>query len=300
MQTKSVDVSILLVNFNTRKLTEDCINSIVTFTKGVRFEIIVVDNNSTDDSVEFLSRLHKKGVIKLIKNKSNVGFAAANNQGIEIARGSSVLLLNTDTKLTSDAISSTFHTLMSNPSVGIVSCGLKNEDGSLQPSGGYFPTISRLVTWMFFIDDLPLFRAFITSFHPHSAYFRTAHMQDWVTGAFFMIKRQVIDSIGGLDPEYFMYVEEMDFCFRAKQKGFDVYFDPTDSIIHYGQGSGANTNALFMELKNIVLFYKKHHYQSRSVARIILKLGSFARMIIFAILGKGSLSKTYAKALNQI
>lgn len=300
MQTKSVDVSVLLVNFNTRKLTEECISSIITCTKGVRFEIIVIDNNSSDDSVDYLTKLHKKGTIQLLTNKSNVGFAAANNQGIEIAKGSCVLLLNTDTKLNSDAISSTFHTLMSKPSVGIVSCGLTNADGSLQPSGGYFPTISRLLTWMLFIDDLPILSSVITSFHPQTSYFRTAHMQDWVTGAFFMIKRQVIDAIGGLDPEYFMYVEEMDFCFRAKQKGFGIYFDPSDSIIHYGQGSGANTNALSMELKNIALFYKKHHNQSRFVARCILKLGSFARMIIFAILGKGSLSKTYAKALNQI
>lgn len=300
MRQKEIDVSVIVVNYNTLRLTTECLESIFTFTKGVRYEVIVVDNNSTDGSLNYLETLTKQKKIRLIKNKENVGFAKANNQAFEVAEGSAYLLLNSDTKLQSDAISSVFHSLFSSPDTGIATCTLHNADGSLQPSGGYFPTVGRLVTWMFFIDDLPFFGDFVHSYHPKISYFSSTHTQDWITGAFFMIKRNVVDSIGGLDPEYFMYVEEMDFCFRAKKQGFNVLFDASESIIHFGQGSGSNTTALLMELKNLTLFYKKHMKSQYQLAKLLIKLGALARMVLFAILGRGSLSKTYAQAFSEI
>lgn len=300
MRQNEIDVSIIVVNYNTLSLTTQCLESVFDFTQGVRYEVIVVDNNSTDDSLPYLEKLAKQKKIQLIKNKENVGFAKANNQAFKVAKGSAYLLLNSDTKLQSDAISSIYHSLFSSPDTGIATCTLKNSDGSLQASGGYFPTIARLFTWMFFIDDVPFLGNLFSSYHPNVSSFSSTHKQDWITGAFFMIKRTVIDSIGGLDTDYFMYVEEMDFCFRAKKQGFDVLFDASDSIIHFGQGSGSNKTALLMELKNLTLFYKKHMKSQLGIAKLLLKLGALARIALFAILGRGSLSKTYAQAFTEI
>ncbi len=300
MHKKDIDVSIIIVSFNTLKLTSACIESVFEYTKGVRYEVIVIDNNSTDGSVSYFQKLAKRKKITFINNTENVGFASANNQGFKIAKGSSFLLLNSDTKLESDAISSVFHTLFSSPQVGIASCALRNENGTVQASGGYFPTISRLFTWMFFVDDLPLIGPLLPSYHPKLSYFSNKHRQEWITGAFFMIKRTVVDSVGGFDPDYFMYVEEMDFCFRASKKGFAVLFDPADHVIHYGQASGSSKGALIQELKNLTVFYKKHKPSQYLLSRVIIKFGSLARMILFAILGRGQLSKTYAEAFSKI
>jgi hypothetical protein len=106
MRQKEIDVSVIVVNYNNLKLTTECLESIFTFTKGVRYEVIVVDNNSTDGSLNYLETLAKQKKVRLLKNKENVGFAKANNQAFEVAEGSAYLLLNSDTKLQSDAISS--------------------------------------------------------------------------------------------------------------------------------------------------------------------------------------------------
>ncbi|OGM24950.1 hypothetical protein A3D00_05030 [Candidatus Woesebacteria bacterium RIFCSPHIGHO2_02_FULL_38_9] len=282
-----MDLSIIIVSFNTKKLLLDCVNSIFNNTKKIVYEIIIVDNGSSDGSA------HLTGNFKLIGNKENLGFAKANNQGIEKAKGRYILLLNSDTVILDNVLGEMVEWMGRNSKVGIVSCSLKNKDGSLQATGGYFPTLPRVFAWMFFLDDFPILERVIKSFHPHQQNYLKEHQQDWVTGAFFLIRRQVIDEIGLIDEDYFMYVEEVDFCFRAKQKKWEIWYLSEWSITHLGGASGHKGDSLIQELRSIKIFYKKHMPKWQyPVLRFFLKTGALGRIILNP--------KIYAKAFREI
>lgn len=290
-------LSIIIISFNTKDLTIACLNSVKKYV-AVPHEVIVVDNASHDGSVEALK---KRSDVTLIVNTKNTGFAAANNQGMKKAKGAYILLLNSDTLLTQDAVSPVIAYMESHEKVGIATCMLKNRDGSIQPSGGKFPSVIRTVLWLLLLDDIPFINQLVGSFHPKPEYFSSSHEQDWVTGAFFLLRRDVVKSIGKMDEHYFMYSEEMDYCYRAKKKGWKVYFLSSHSIIHYGGASSNKEYAILSELKGIRTFYKKHY---GALAQAILTgsmfLGMIERTLLFFVLGRRSDAKIYAKALSQV
>lgn len=302
-----IDLSILIVNINTKKLTLECIKSVISKTKGIEHEIIVIDNGSKDGSVEVLQALASKHKsVNIITNKTNLGFAKANNQGIKKAKGEFVLLLNSDTLVKSNTLGEMVKWMRDNKQVGVASCALINPDGSLQGTGGYFPNLFKVFAWMFFVEDIPLLDRIIRPFHPaHSqsffykgeSYFREAREQDWVTGAYFLIRREVIESVGDIDEDYFMYTEEVDWCYRIKRAGWKVWYLPKWSIVHIG---GASTTAEFpilAEYQSIQLFYKKHKDKWQLVLlRVFLKGGALARIVLFGILKGKEVARTYAKA----
>ncbi|MGI6278771.1 MAG: glycosyltransferase family 2 protein [Patescibacteria group bacterium] len=283
-------------------------------------EVIIVDNNSTDGTREYLKKLQssppelttrlsgvyppeaelvernrrvaegKKLKVKIILNDDNAGFAKANNQGIKKARGEYVLLLNSDTIITEkDFFEKSLEFLNKNKKVGILGPKLLWENGQVQPSGGYFPTLIRLATWALMIDDLPLINKFVKPYHPHQPgfytkdrYYQKPHYQDWVTGACFFIKRTVIDKIGLLDEKIFMYTEEMEYCYRAKRAGFDIVYYPQTSLVHLGGKSGTSLLAAKSEFWGIKYFYQKHQpFWQRPIAGFLLKAAAFLRKIIF-------------------
>lgn len=295
---KSTLVSIIIVNFNTKALLLACIESLYSNVK-TPFEIIVVDNASSDGSSAAVERLKKKN-ISVIKNAENYGFAKANNQGIKRAKGSFILLLNSDTVVTNDAITQGISVLRAHPKVGVMSCKLTNADGSLQATGGYFPYPLRLFLWMTFLDDIPFISSLSRSFHPPLSYYTKSRSLDWVTGAFFLFRAEIRDTVGYLDEEYFMYVEELDYCYRIQATGWSVLYDTSSSIIHLGRASSSNEFALLSEYKNLVLFYKKHLPAWVGFCRVMLKIGALARRIIFGILGKKTQQHIYEKAFHII
>lgn len=325
------DLSIIILSYNTKKLTVDCLNSIIRNTSGIDYEIIVVDNASNDGSVEELDKISRltgktfnKNSIKikdnkfsirakkkalnfiLIKNSINVGFSRANNQGIKISRGKYVLLLNSDTLIKDSFLKDMVSWMDDNPQIGIASCALRNVDGSLQGTGGYFPYLSRVFAWMFFIDDIPFLNIFIKPFHPihsHSplyrgeVFYKKQRELDWVTGAFFMVRRKVFKDVGLFDVDYFMYTEDVDLCFRAKKEGWKVIYNPSWSIVHLGGASSTREFPIINEYKGIKLFYKKHMAPWQyPFLRILLKGGALLRMLSFGILKGGYSFKTYVKA----
>src|SRR3989344_564276 len=233
------DLSIIILNYKTKKLTLDCINSVVKNSKGIPLEIIVIDNASNDGSVEALRRSIKRlssqvGIMaKLIVNKENLGFAKANNQGMGIAGGNYILLLNSDTLVHDNVLGEMLEWMRKHPKVGAATCALRNKDGSLQGTGGYFPTLLRVFSWMFFIDDMPFVDFLIKPFHPmHSQSpiykgtksYINAQSMDWVTGAFMLLRKEVLKEIGYFDQDYFMYTEEVDLCYRVKRAGWEVWY----------------------------------------------------------------------------
>lgn len=262
-------ISIIILNYNTFDLTCQCIESIYEYTKNVDFEIIIVDNASTvDDPDKFLELFPK---IKLVKNTENRGFAGGCNDGIKVAKGDTILLLNSDTKLLNDAISITYDFLNSHPNVGIVTCRLENEDGSPQNNCYHFPSISKTL--------IELLR--LQKFFPKSNFKKTLYgyffdydiiaYPDYIWGAFFMFPRKLLDIFPNqLLPETFwMYFEDMEWCWLARQAGYEVVFVPDGRVLHYG-GKNHNPKAIKMMNDNFNQFLKL--YYNKMHAWIIIRL----------------------------
>jgi hypothetical protein len=302
------DLSIILVSYNTEKMTQETIESVVKYTKGITYDFYVADNNSQDGSVEMLKRLSEKLPLTLFANKDNRGFGLANNQGLEKAKARYYLLLNTDTLVHDNVLGEMVEWMDNHQKVGISSCALKNVDGSLQGTGGYFPTLGRVFAWMFFIEDIPGLSTLIKPYHPMhpnspiykgEEFFKKAQQRDWLTGAYNLIRAEALKDSGMFDKDYFMYVEEVDLSFRAKRKGWEIWYLPQWSITHFGGASGTTEFSLLSEYKGIKIFYKKHMpgWQLPMV-RLFLKLGALLRMIIFGVIKGPAVAKIYAKAFK--
>lgn len=300
-------ISVIIVSYNTEKLLEDCLSSLFKHTQNVETEVVVVDNASSDGSVKMIKKKFPK--VKLIESQENNGFAAGNNLGLKVANGDYLLLLNSDTRFVEDSLFKMVEYMDQNPKVGISSCQLIYEDNDIQPSGGFFPNLWRVFVWMFFLDDLPIISQFVRSFHPHSPKFYTndnwykfPHLQDWVTGAFFLMRKEVAKELGPLDENFFMYVEEMEYCYRARKLGWQVSYTPVTKIIHLGGRSSTQKKALVGEYKGLKYFYTKHKSPvDLFFFRIFLKAGAILRILLFGIMkGSKEARETYVEAFRII
>lgn len=304
-----MDLSIIIVSYNTKKLTENCLKSIKKHTRGISYEIIVIDNNSDDSSVELLRSLSRQDQkIRLIESKKNLGFAGGNNKGIERAKGEYILLLNSDTLISSNVLGEMVNWMREKPKVGIATCSLKNQDSSIQGTGGYFPTLVRVFSWMT-IQDFPLVDKLIKPFHPIKnksfskgiSFYKNKRQLDWVTGAFVLMRGKIVKEVGLMDEAYFMYVEEVDYCYRVKKKGWEVWYLPAWNIVHYGGASSSIAEfSVLSEFKGIKRFYKKHYPKWQYlILRILLKIGALGRILVMGILEGPESAKIYAKAFVQ-
>lgn len=232
-------LSIIIVNFNTAHFLNKCIESIYKYTVNLDFEIIVVDNASKEE----LSIENYKSRIKLIKNKKNVGFATANNQGIKIAKGEYILLLNPDTLITNNIFKELVEFMENNPNVGVATCKVVLESGELDDACHRgFPT-----PWNAFCQFSGLAKIFprsklLDGYHLGFCDLDKIHEIDACVGAFMMIKRQAGEQVKWLDEDYFWYGEDLDFCFRVKHAGWKIMFIPKLQIIHYKGVSGGIKN----------------------------------------------------------
>jgi len=284
-----LQLSIIIVSYNTKKLTLDTIKSIYRHSHDINLEIIVVDNISKDGSVEALKKLAaKKKNLHFIAEKKNWGFGIANNIGAKKAKGEYLLFLNSDTLVQPGVLPYSLSWFTSHPKTGVYSCRLENKDKTTQASGGYFPTLGRLFLWQFFLDDLPLVRRLIKSIHPftkHPLYSQLSHL-DWVTGAFMMIPKKVFDQVKGFDKKIWLYVEELELCYRINQAGYQTIYDPTHFITHLAGGSGTSFIAITNEIKNTIYFFSKHKPKWQlPLVRLFFIFGSLLRFIIFGIIG---------------
>lgn len=286
---KKIQLSIIILSYNTKKLTLNCLKSIYRHSYDLNFEVIVLDNASTDGSVPALKKFAaKKKNCHLIVEKKNWGFAQGNNLAAKKAKGDYLVFLNSDTIIDTGVLPYSLSWFSSHSQTGVYTCRLQNADQTTQPSGGYFPTLSRLFAWQFFLDDLPLVRRLFKSIHPYSShplYSRLAAL-DWVTGAYMVIPKKVFQQVKGFDKKIFLYVEELELCYRIKQAGYQVIYDPTHSITHLGGSSGGSVNALVSEIKNTIYFFSKHKPGWQlPLVRLIFFFGSLLRFIIFGIIG---------------
>lgn len=294
-----MDLSVIIVSFNTKELLDACLQSVFA-SKGVSFEVIVVDNASTDGSAAFVT--HKYPKVRVIDNKNNVGFAKANNQGMKTARGERFLLLNSDTKVFPETFEKLVAYARSHNDASIIGCQILSSSGIIKPSAGYYPSLLRVFLWMTFLDDLGL-KYVIRPYHVQDAPFFTKDQTvDWVQGACMLIPKRVYERVGGLDEDIFMYGEDVEYGKRVKDSGFNVLFCAGTRIIHIGQGSSGKRPilALVGEYQGLTNMYRKRKgYLSRIVLRLLLQWGAIVRYILFGILGgsqdaKDAYTKSFA------
>ncbi len=257
-------VSIILVNYRNSRLLRQCLESLYASDMGHPFEIVVVDNASGGEWLQML-RDHFPEV-RTIANEENRGFAAACNQGIQASASPYVFLLNTDTIIQGNAIDTMIDFLDENPDTAVVGAKLLNEDLSTQAGSKAFPTPltaffgkqSLMTRWF---PNNPITRRYlICMFEDHARPFEV----DSVGGAALMVRRKAIEDVGMLDEGYFMYWEDVDWCFRLKRRGWKVYYHPHALIVHL---DGRSTNP--REAKVIVAYHKgvyrlfrKHYFKS--------------------------------------
>ncbi|WP_411830862.1 glycosyltransferase family 2 protein [Paenibacillus graminis] len=238
----------------------DCLRSVYDSESNFVYEIILIDNNSRDDSVERISR-EFPGVM-LIANSENVGYARANNQGMEVASGRYVLLLNSDTVVRKDTLQIMISFMDSRPDLGASGCKVILPDGSLDKACKRgFPTPSASFYYAFGISklfpDRPRFNGYQLGYlDPDQDY-----PVDCLVGAFMLLRRETIDQVGGLDEDFFMYGEDLDWCFRIKEAGWGIYYYPQTSIVHLKGGSARRRpfKIVYEFHRAMILFHRKHY-----------------------------------------
>jgi len=255
----TIDVSILIVNWNTVDMLYNCLESVYKETSGIKFEVIVIDNASSDKSVEMVRE--KFPDVILIENEVNCGFAAANNQGLEIAQGRYALLLNSDTVVLENAIAKTYTFAEANSEAAVVGCRVLNSDRKIQSSCFMFPSILNLC-----LSSTYLYKLF-----PRNRFFGRELLTWWdknsinevdcVSGCYMLVRKDAIDQAGVMDERFFMYFEETDWCYRFKKYGWKTLFTPEAEIIHLGGGSAEQVPVkMTLLLKgSMLLFFKKHN-----------------------------------------
>ena len=269
-----MDVSIIIVNWNTKRLLLECLSSVFKTINKLSFEIWLVDNASTDESVEAVKQNYPD--IKIIQNKKNLGFAAANNIALERMRGRHALLLNTDTILTNGAVEDLFDFMEKNFDAGMACGQLFNQDRSKQNSIANFPGLHSLIC-----NESLLQMLFPKKFPGKRREYKKPVEVDSCIGACLMVRKKAMDEVGLLDKRYFFFFEETDWAYRMKQAGWKIYFVPSAKIFHIqGQSVGHNVVSRIMFYRSRYIYFKKWHQNSYLFIRLII----FVRLLINAIL----------------
>ncbi len=282
-------LSIIIISYNTKELTVRCLKSIINQYKrelqNGQFEIIVVDNNSTDHTVLTIQQFNK---IRIIENKKNYGFSKGNNIGAKKAKGKYLFFLNSDTEVKDKRLLLMVDFINKNQQVGILGARLVNNDGSVQPSTGPFYTLANVMTMLFGGEKLGLVRK-----SP-----REISQVDWVSGGAMMVGADLFNKLGGFDEKLFMYMEDMEFCWRAKKNETKIYFYPNISIVHRQLGSSNRTFAILSIYQGLLYFYKKHMSSAEYLlVKLMLKTKASLAVVIGIMANNAYLKETYRKAL---
>jgi hypothetical protein len=281
------DISIVIVSFNTRDVLRECMQSVERESAGLRIEVLIVDNHSSDGSPEMIEREFPQ--VRLFRSEVNLGFASANNVALKVARGRYLVLLNSDAFLCPNALTIAVQHLDQQPSVGLAGARLVGRDYSWQPSARMFPS---LLTDFFVLTGL-------ASRFPKSRIFgrfdRTwadpllPAQTDWVPGAFSIMRADALAKAGLFDPEFFLYSEEVDLCKRIRNSGFKVWYWPDIVVIHIGgessrqvkslEMSSAGSQLVLWRMRSTLLYYRKHHGFAAWGAKL-LEIGLFQLTIL--------------------
>jgi len=281
-------LSIIVINHNTPEITRKCLDHVFK-SKNIDFEVILI-NNTPEDGFSYPK-------VKIINNKKPLGFGANNNQGMKIAKGDKILLLNSDAFVHPDTLAKCYA-----QNYDVLGCQLLNEDLSIQPSWGYFPTLRRIFQFQIFVDNFPIIRKFVDSIHIRDlSRFTTTQKVDWVMGAFVMLKREVYEKTKGFDENFFMYGEEVELQFRSSKLGFQTWYYPDAKSVHLARRSNTLSSSFLGEMQGYLYWFKKYN---SPLAQLLLKLtllgGCLIRIPAWAVWGKWDLVRAYISVLPQL
>lgn len=256
---KFVMLSIIIVNWNTRGLLRDCLRSVYETTHNLNLEVFVVDNASSDGSPDMVRKEFPQA--KLIKNTANMGFAKANNQAIKISQGDFILFLNTDVEVLNNCVNKMFHLMKENSKIAGLTCqSLYDDKKTVQHNCRRFP---KIMTALF--DN-----TFLGRWFPENKVIKSYRMRDWAFDNFrevdqppmtcFMVRRKVVDTVGLLDENLFLFFNDVDWCFRIKGVGFKIFHTPDAQVIHYESISvNRLSDSYYYWHKNRFYYYRKHY-----------------------------------------
>lgn len=267
---KVADLSICIVNWNTRDPLIQCLTSVAQGTEGVDYEIMIIDNASTDGSVLAVQEGFPQ--VKLTVNSSNLGFAKAANQAIIESKGRYVLLLNPDTRPLDNAIGKMIEFMEEHPEAGAMGPRLVLPDGRPQPySFGCDPTLGYLLRRGL---NLLLHKGCL-----HDWGTEEIREADWVSGASLILRRRALEETGLLDENFFLYFEDNDLCLRLRQKGWKVYFNPLTEVVHLGGESVVKNEPARAEYYHSLLYFYSKHYGKLKTAILIILWPLYRRLV---------------------
>jgi GT2 family glycosyltransferase len=302
----NIDCSIIILSYNTKAITEKCLLKVKEASfyyqkkRKKLVEVIVVDNASTDGSVDLIKG--KFPWVKLIANKTNIGFAKGNNQGMAKAHGKYFLLLNSDAFIKKDTLVQAVEKLENNHA-DLIGCKLTYKNGSFQPSGGFTPSPGNTISWMLGFEKFPILNYLLHPVHPNNTeFFKNSRSMGWIMGSFMFMRREVFEKTKGFDESFFMYMEEVEWCKRIADNGFSIKYIPSFSIVHLGRASSNYDIAkpLILEAKGLLYFTKKHYPRYFQLVKFVMKLGFSLRLIVFTVFGKKEKKDAYLKILKEL
>jgi len=259
-----MQLSIVIINWNDKKVLSGCLESIYKQTNKIDFEVIISDNGSTDDSLQFVKKNYPQALI--IENNDNLGFAKGNNSGIKHSRGEYVLILNPDTIILNGALDRFVAWADKHPQVGAFGLRVLNPDGSFQNCARPFPTVWRYWIAALYLRSL----AYISPIFYSDTYTgwngNSERKIDWQSGCCIMFRNSVLKQVGVFDPRFFYHYEEVDLCFRIHKTGLDILYTPDSSITHLGGQSVGKFPIRFAleKLRNRYRYFHKHYGMSEA------------------------------------
>jgi len=237
-----MDLSIIILNYKTRGLLKQCLKGIRLFNLPLKYEIIVVDNASNDGTAEMMKEEFKE--VKFIQSEFNRGFSAGNNLGIKEARGKYLLLLNPDIAVLNNAIFKMYQFMEANPKIGLAGPKLLNPDGTIQMSVKRFPSFWAHLYRRTPLGKLPFARRVIREYLMMDWDHKDSRPVDWVLGGSMIVRREALDKVGLLDERFFLYFEDVDWCRRFWQAGWQVYYIAEAEMVHYYKRESAENPGL--------------------------------------------------------
>lgn len=279
-----MELSIIIVNWNAKEYLAKCLQSIINTTRSLSYEIIVVDNHSSDGSVRLIAERFPQ--VKVIESSENVGFSRANNIGIKESRGRYIYCVNSDIEVLSDSIGTLHHFMEQHPETGMLGPRVLNADRTIQLSCRRIPTLWNLLCVAVYFNAV----------FPDSFVFPDLYMQRWhynalsdvsvLSGCFMVMRRKAIDEVGAFDERFFFYGEDVDICTRFARSPWHVKFLPDAEVVHYGGASSAAAPVrYFIEMQRADLMYwSKHHSRfSTGVYRVVMWVHHVVRVSIYSV-----------------
>jgi GT2 family glycosyltransferase len=272
-----MEISIIIVTFNSSSLIEACLFSILDQVKDMGHELIIVDNDSKDGTREIIEKGFPQAI--LIRNDSNKGFAKANNLALQRAKGDFILLINPDVEWKRGELKEAIQFLKNHPEIWALGCRLVLEDGSWQKSFGHFPTLARELKEAFYLPRIFPRSQWMKGVYAYEDSLKPKPV-DWVSCTFFLSQRKLIAEVGCFDERYFMYYEDIDLSKRIREKGMEIYYFPKIEVIHYQKG----TSIIDYGESPYIYFNKFFGLYFAENLRYILLLKTFLRICIFFFL----------------